>query len=83
MDEKEELKQELQQQLEWVQYRQNMLDIMEAKLLQMKEITEQAKQGNLSQDEIKEINCRLNNLVAQVNAIDSESRGIEGREIIE
>ena len=49
----------------------------------MKEITEQAKQGNLSQDEIKEINCRLNNLVAQVNAIDSESRGIEGREIIE
>ncbi|WP_291637283.1 hypothetical protein [Clostridium sp.] len=38
MGEKEQLKQELQQQLEWVQYRHNMLGIMEIKLLHMKEI---------------------------------------------
>lgn len=74
MDEKEELKQELQQRLEWVQYRQKMLDIMEAKLLQMREITEQAKQVNLSSDEIVALNAKLNNLAVQVNAIDEESR---------
>ena len=83
MDEKEELKQELQQQLEWVQYRQDMLDIIEEKLLQMKEITKQAQQENLSSEEMEILNAKLNNLAAQVNAIDSESRITEDRGIIE
>ena len=79
MGDKEELKQELQQQVGWVQYRQNMLDIMEAKLLQMREITEQTKEENLSSEEIEVLNAKLNNLASQVNAIDSESRKTEDR----
>ncbi|NNU76049.1 hypothetical protein [Clostridium estertheticum] len=83
MDEKEEQKQELQQQLEWVQYRQNMLDIIEEKLLQMREITEKAKEENLSSQEIEVLNASLNNLASQVNALDSESRGTEEGKILE
>lgn len=51
-----------------------MLDIMEAKLLQMRLLAEQAKQGNDTPGEMQALNDRINNLAAQVNAIDSESR---------
>lgn len=83
MDEKEELKQELEQELKWVQYRQKMLDIMEEKLLQMKQLVEQAKQGNLTVEEMEELNARLNNLTAQVRALDGESRRTEEGKILE
>lgn len=76
MDEKEELKKELQQELQWVKYRQEMLGIIEDKLLQMKELAEHAKQDNPSEDEIAALNAKLNNLAAQVNALDGESRRI-------
>jgi flagellin-like hook-associated protein FlgL len=78
---REELKQELE--LQWVQYRQKMLDIMEEKLLQMREIAEQAKQGNLTAGELEELNARLNNLVTQVKALDGESRKTEDERILE
>jgi hypothetical protein len=42
MDEKEKLKHELEQELQWVQYRKKMLDIIEEKLLQMKQLAERA-----------------------------------------
>ena len=83
MDEKEELKQELEQELQWVQYRTKMLDIMEEKLLQMRQLSEQAKQGNLTKGELEALNVRLNDLAMQVRAIDSESRRIEDGKILE
>jgi flagellin-like hook-associated protein FlgL len=83
MDEKEELKQELEKELQWVQYRQKMLDIMEEKLLQMKQLAEQAKQGNLTAGEIEALNARINDLAAQVRALDSESRRTEDGKILE
>lgn len=43
MNEREELKQELEQELLWVQYRQKILDIIEEKLLQMKQLAEQVR----------------------------------------
>lgn len=49
----------------------------------MREITEQAKQNNLSSEEIETLNAKLNNLASQVNAIDGESRRIEDDKIIE
>jgi len=51
--------------------------------LQMREITEQAKQDNLSSEEIEELNAKLNNLAAQVNALDGESRITEDGKILE
>ena len=64
-------------------YRQKMLDIMEEKLLQMKQLAEQAKQGNLTAGEIEALNDIINNLAAQVKGIDSESRKTENGKILE
>ena len=83
MNEREELKQELEQELLWVQYRQKMLDIIEEKLLEMKQIAEQAKQENLTARELEAINIRLNDLSTQVRALDSESRKMEDGKILE
>lgn len=83
MDEKEELKIELERELRWMRYRQKMLDIIEEKLLQMKQIAEQAKEDNLRPIELENLNDRLNNLAEQVRALDSESRKIKDGKILE
>jgi len=77
MDESELSKLKLEKELQWVKYRQKMLDIMEEKLLKMREIVEQAKQGNYTVEELEILNERLNNLASQVRARDSKSRKIE------
>lgn len=82
MDEREELKQELQQELLLVQYRMKMLDIMEGKLLQMEQLAKMAKQGNLTDLEIEALNSKINDLASQVKAIDSESRKKEDEKIL-
>lgn len=82
MDEKQELKQELEQELQWVMYRQRMIEIMEEKLLEMKQLAELAKQGNLSARELEELNAKLSDLAAQVRALDSESRRNEDEKIL-
>lgn len=83
MDEREELKKELEQELQWVRYRQKMLDIIDEKLLQMKQLAEQAKQGKLTYGELELLNDRLNDLAEQVRALDSESRKMEDGKILE
>lgn len=59
-----------------------MVDIIEEKLLEMKQIAEQAKQENLTARELELLNNRLNNLAEQVKAIYSESRRIEDGKIL-
>jgi len=76
MDEREKLKMELELELQWVKYRQEMLDIMGDKLLQMKEMVEKVKLGNLTSGEVEALNSKLNILASQVKAIDEESREI-------
>ena len=83
MDEKEELKQELEQELLWVKYRKNMLRVIDEKLLKMREIAEKIKNKKLSKIEIEELNSKLNILKMQVKAIDGESRKTEDEKIIE
>ena len=82
MDEREELKQELEQELQLVKYRQKMLDIMEEKLLQMRELAGKVKEENLTKGEIEALNSELNNLAAQFKAIDGESRRTEEGKIL-
>jgi hypothetical protein len=77
MNKKDEFKQGLESELEWVQYRLKILDIIDGKLLQMKKLAEQAKEKSVSPKEIEVLNTMLNNLAAQVNALDSESRKFE------
>ena len=83
MNEKEELKKELEQELHLVKYRMKMLDIIEEKLLEMRQLAEKAKQENLTLAEIEELNSKLNNLAEQVRALDGESRITEGGKILE
>ena len=83
MNEKEELKKELEQELQLVQYRMKMLDIIEEKLLQMRQLAEKAKQGNLTPVEIEVLNFRLKDLEKQVRALDGESRTTEDGKILE
>ncbi len=77
MDEREELKQELKSELQLVKYRIRMLDIIEEKLVQMRNMSERAKEGNLSADEVESINTEINNLAQQAIALDEESRKFE------
>ena len=77
MDEREELKEELKSELQWVKYRIRMLDIIEEKLVQMRNMAEVAKEGNLSVDEVKAMNTEINNLAEQARALDEESRKFE------
>lgn len=83
MDEREELKQELEQELQWIKYRQRILDIIDYKLLQMRQLAEMAKQENITAGELEAINVRLNDLATQVRALDSESRKNEDGKILE
>lgn len=83
MDEREELKQELEQELQWVQYRQKMLDIIDEKLLQMKQLAEETKQEKLTSIELEELSARINDLATQVRALDSESRKMEDEKVLE
>ena len=83
MNEKEELKKELEQELHLVQYRMKMLDIIEEKLMQMRQLAEKAKQENLTPVEIEALNSRLKDLEKQVIALDGESRTTEDGKILE
>lgn len=83
MDEKEKVKYELKQELQWVQYRMKMLNIMDEKLLQMKQIAAKAEGEKLSSIELKALNDRLNCLAEQIRALDSESRKTEDKKIFE
>lgn len=82
MDEREELKEELEAELQWVKYRMRMLDIIDEKLLEMRSSAEKIAIGNLSEDEVKAINIEIKNLEEQVKALDSESRKMEDRRIL-
>ncbi len=83
MDEREELKQELKDELQWLKYRIRMLDIIEEKLLEMRKIAYQVKNEKYATGEIEAVNVKLTNLVAQVKALDSESRRTEEGKILE
>ena len=65
-----------------MQYRQKMLDIIDEKLLKMKQLAEKSKQGNRTEGELKVLNAKLNDLAAQVRALDGESRRTEDGKIL-
>ncbi|KAA8675344.1 hypothetical protein LN736_03345 [Clostridium sp. WLY-B-L2] len=62
------------EELQWVKYRLSMLDVIEKKLFAMKKLVQKSQNSNLSKSEIDEINHKLNNLAAQIKALDQESR---------
>ncbi|MBN7573054.1 hypothetical protein C1H57_00365 [Clostridium sp. 2-1] len=81
MDEREELKEELKAELQWIKYRIRMLDIIEERLLKMREIIGKAKELNLNANKVEEMNMEINDLAQQIRALDGESRKTENIEI--
>ncbi|MBX4265174.1 hypothetical protein [Clostridium estertheticum] len=73
MDKKEELHKQQHQEMKWAQDKQTMLNVKEVKLLQMREIAEQGKQVTVTEQQLSNLNHRLDKLAEQVSAIDSES----------
>ena len=81
MDENEELKQELVEELQWVQCRMQMLDIIDYKLHEMRIIAQKAGAGKYSQEELKILNEEIKCLLEQVKALDAESRKTQNERI--
>lgn len=73
-DEREELKRELEEELQWIKYREKMLDIIEDKLLEMRKLAEKAQKENFTAEELEMMNVRIKDLAMQIEALDSESR---------
>lgn len=74
MKENDEIKKKLEEELKWVIYRQKMLDIIEEKLLKMKELATKAKDDNVTSEELKNIQMNIDKLATQIKALDEESR---------
>jgi hypothetical protein len=64
----------LYQKLEWVKYRMDRLDQMEAKLVEMKQLAEVARDNKLSSKEIRVSNAKLHKLQQEVIEIDEQSK---------
>lgn len=73
VDDKEELNKQKQQEILWAKNKQKMMSIKETKMLQMREIGDQAMQSKLNPQELSKLNDRLDNLASQISAIDSDS----------
>ena len=60
--------------LSWINNRLRVLDEIEAKLHQMREIAEQVQEGNLSQSQITTLNKKFKQLEQEVNRLDEQSK---------
>lgn len=64
----------LKQKLQWVKYRLEMLDKIEEKLKEMKNLAEYLKENDLNDEEVGEINMKFNELKNQVIRMDEQSK---------
>ncbi|QGU00420.1 hypothetical protein SYNTR_1826 [Candidatus Syntrophocurvum alkaliphilum] len=60
--------------LDWVNNRLQVLDEIEEKLYQMKQLAEMVQEGNLSQQQIEDINKEFKKLESEVNELDEKSK---------
>ena len=64
----------LKQKLEWIKYRLDRLDQIEAKLTEMRQLAECARDNKLSSREIEETNAKLYRLQQEVIEMDEQSK---------
>jgi len=64
----------LTQKLEWVKSRLDMLDQMETKLTEMRQLAEYARDNKLSSKQIKATNDKLHKLQKEVIEMDQQSK---------
>ena len=68
----EDVRKQLEKQLEKVNRRLEILDMIEEKLLCMKVLTQRVIDEDLTDEEILEINMKVNNLGEQVSLLDMQ-----------
>ena len=68
----EDVRKQLEKQLEKVNIRLEILDMIEEKLLCMKVLTQRVIDEDLTDEEILEINMKANKLGEQVNLLDMQ-----------
>ena len=68
----EDIKKKLEKQLEKVNRRLEILDMIEEKLYHMKFLTQRVIDEDLTDEEILEINMEVNNLGEQVSLLDKQ-----------
>ena len=73
MKKQEQERQKLVDQLEKVKFRLEILDMIEEKLLKMKDLAQRVLDEDLTDKEISKINAEVKNLGEQVGLLDSES----------
>lgn len=76
MEDKEQVKKEMEKQLERVKHRIKILDSIEEKLFKMRELAQRVIDEELSNKEIENINHQVKTLEKQVQLLNSESNGI-------
>ena len=69
----EDVRKQLEKQLEKVNIRLEILDMIEEKLLCMKVLTQRVIDEDLTDEEILEINMKVNNLGEQVSLLDMQA----------
>ena len=69
----EDIRKQLEKQLEKVNRRLEILDMIEEKLYHMKFLTQRVIDEDLTDEEILEINMKVNNLGEQVSLLDMQA----------
>lgn len=73
MTEQEQIRKELQDQLEKVKHRLELLDMLDERLFEMKDLAQRVLDEELTKREIKKINKRVKYLEEQVKLLEGES----------
>ena len=72
MTQQDQVRNQLKEQLEKVNMRLQILDMIEDKLLKMKELAQRVVEEDLTEEKIQDINKQVQELVAEVDLLDSE-----------
>lgn len=69
----QEIKEELEKELNQVNIRLEILDMIEDRLIQMKELAERVINGHLTDEEMEKLNKQVQDLKSQVSLLNSEA----------
>jgi len=72
----QEYKKQLEEQLEWYKEQDSILEKIETKLYQMKDLAEYALEHDLTTEEIDELNGQLNELKSEVHSLENQLRSV-------
>lgn len=70
-----ELKEFLEQQLEWTKVQAHILDKIDEKLHQMKRIAVYAAEHDLPEYELDDLNTRINELKQEIHVLERQRKG--------